>query len=98
MNKAQLVAAVLQNSPHASRSAAFTRRMLDTILDEIMAAVARGETVSLQGFGTFRPVPRIARQGRNPILNVPVDIPATTLPRFKAGPPFRRLVADGHQE
>lgn len=41
--------------------------------------------VTLVGFGTFTAKARAAKTGRNPQTGEPVQIPARTVPGFKAG-------------
>jgi hypothetical protein len=40
--------------------------IVDAILDELVAAMARGDRVELRGFGAFSVKNRPARSGRNP--------------------------------
>jgi DNA-binding protein HU-beta len=63
------------------------------VLGEIQAAVSRGERVTLTGFGTFEPVERPARTGRNPRTGGTLEIAASTTPRFRAGATLRAAVA-----
>jgi DNA-binding protein HU-beta len=48
--------------------------------------------VQLVGFGTFEPKQRSARTGLNPQTKEPVEIPAATVPSFKAGKAFKDSV------
>jgi DNA-binding protein HU-beta len=67
--------------------------VVDAVLDVIRDAVAKGERVSLSGFGTFDRVRRSPRTGRNPHTGDPVQIPARNAPVFRAGAAFRDAVA-----
>jgi integration host factor subunit beta len=60
-------------------------RIVDTIFDEIIAAMARGDRVELRGFGAFSVKSRDARQGRNPRTGEAVKVDAKHVPFFKAG-------------
>lgn len=61
----------------------------NVVLQSIAHALARGEDVTLTGFGTFR-VARVAeRRGRNPATGEPMTIPARKTARFK---PCRSLL------
>ena len=62
-----------------------TGKAVDKIVDVIKGALAEGRTVSLSGFGTFTPVKRRERRGRNPNTGETIRIPAKTVPVFKAG-------------
>ena len=58
---------------------------LDAMLSTISEALARGESVSIAGFGTFSVKERAARQGRNPRTGECIAIAASKVVLFKAG-------------
>jgi DNA-binding protein HU-beta len=63
-------------------------------MDVIRETVARGDRVSLVGFGTFerkRRNRRIARNPRKPLT--PIVVPARDLPWFTAGKEFKEMIA-----
>jgi DNA-binding protein HU-beta len=68
---------------------------VDAVLEEITAALAAGERVTLTGFGTFEPAPRAARTARNPRTGATVDVAATTVARFHPGAGLRARVGGG---
>ena len=76
-------------------SAADAERAVAAVLDTVSQALAKGEKVSLSGFGTFEARARAARTGRNPQTGEEIQIAATVAPAFKAAAPLKRLVA-GH--
>ncbi|WP_426592703.1 HU family DNA-binding protein [Cellulomonas sp. McL0617] len=76
-----------------SRSAATSA--VDAVLDEITAALAAGERVTLTGFGTFESAPRAARTARNPQTGASIAVAATTVARFHPGATLRSRVASG---
>lgn len=55
--------------------------------------MAKGDTVSLVDFGSFKSSKRAARVGRNPQTGKEIKIAATTVPRFTAGAGFKAAVA-----
>jgi len=61
------------------------KRAVDGVLEIIGGGLARGEKVTLTGFGTFEVRQRRARMGRNPQTGAPLHIPASTYPAFRAG-------------
>ena len=61
------------------------KKALDATLDAITAAVKAGDKVALIGFGTFSVAKRPARKGINPSTKKPIDIPAKSVVKFKAG-------------
>jgi DNA-binding protein HU-beta len=58
----------------------------------VESALAKGEKVTLVGFGTFDVVKRAARQGMNPRTREKIRIRACKAPRFKAGKAFKASV------
>ena len=70
-------------------------RILNTILDEIVEALRRGDRVELRGFGAFSAKVRGARQGRNPHTGAVVAVTQKAVPYFKTGKEMReRLNAE----
>jgi DNA-binding protein HU-beta len=88
VNKAELVEKVAKK---ASLTKAQSEEVIDAALEVISKAVAKGDEVKLVGFGTFSRTIRKARTGRNPKTGTKVEIPATKVPKFKAGKDFRTL-------
>lgn len=72
--------------------------ILSTVLDEIVASVARGQDVAIIGFGTFSQRARAARTGRNPATGAELKIKASVAPGFKAGAGFKNAVAVASQK
>lgn len=60
-------------------------RVLDSLQGVIQDALSSGEKLTWTGFGTFEVRTRAARMGRNPQTGVPMHIPETKTPAFKAG-------------
>ena len=54
------------------------------VLETLSDALARGESVSIAGFGTLSVKHREAQQGRNPRTGEVVQIAASTVPSLKA--------------
>lgn len=90
MNKSELIEAVAKA---AEISKAAAERALSATIDSVVKAVAKGDTVTLVGFGTFKSSKRAARTGRNPQTGKEIKIAATTVPRFTAGATFKAAVA-----
>jgi len=68
---------------------------VQAVLDELTAAVAAGEKVTITGFGTFDPVARPARTARNPRTGAAVQVPAGVIVRFRPGAGLRAAVDAG---
>lgn len=90
MNKAELIEKLAKQ---VNLSKAQSEECLSTILEIIQSSVSAGEEVKLVGFGTFDQSQRKPRKGRNPKTGVEVEIPATTVPRFRPGKEFKSLVS-----
>lgn len=82
MNKAELVSAIVKK---ADLSNAEAGRALDAVIDSITAAMKKGDSVVITGFGTFNVKHRAARKGRNPQTGETLQIKASKAPFFKAG-------------
>jgi integration host factor subunit beta len=93
MIKAQLIERILAQNPHFYRRHA--ENVVNAILDEIVAALARGDRVELRGFGVFSVHIRAARIGRNPRSGAAVTVEKKRHPLFKSGKDIRRRL-NGH--
>ena len=58
---------------------------VDAVFDTITTALKGGTEVRLAGFGTFVVSQRAASEGRNPRTGEKIQIPASKLPKFRAG-------------
>ncbi len=67
---------------------------VNAIFDAIVTSVAKGNRVTVVGFGTFLPRNRKARAGRNPVNGKEIKINAKTVPAFAAGQGFKDAVGD----
>ena len=63
-----------------------------SVLDSITNSLKRGQKITLVGFGTFQISNRKARDGRNPRTGETMRIPASKVPRFKAGKALKDAV------
>ena len=70
-------------------------KAVDAVLETISESLARGENVSLSGFGTFRVSNTAARQGRNPATGAAITIPAGKRIGFSAGSRLSSSVKGG---
>jgi DNA-binding protein HU-beta len=58
---------------------------VDAFIEAVKGSLAKGEKVSLIGFGTFNVKERAAREGRNPRTGKKIKIPKKKVPSFKPG-------------
>lgn len=60
------------------------RKLIDTVFAAIADAAAKGEEVSLSGFGKFKVKASAAREGRNPATGATIQIAASRKLTFAA--------------
>jgi integration host factor subunit beta len=93
MTKSELIQRIAELNPHLyHRDVA---RIVNTIFEEISAALERGDRVELRGFGAFSIKQRDARQGRNPRTGDSVQVEAKAVPYFKTGKQLRERLNGG---
>ncbi|MEN8210069.1 MAG: HU family DNA-binding protein [Thermodesulfobacteriota bacterium] len=89
MNKTELISKVAEKTGLTKTD---STKALNGIIDTISKTLARGEKVTLIGFGTFGANNLAARKGRNPQTGKEINIPARKKPAFKAGKQLKELV------
>jgi len=82
MNRTELIAATASATGITKTQA---EAAVNGALQVISDAMAAGATVSLVGFGTFKPVHRAARTGRLPGTGAAINIPAKNSVKFTPG-------------
>ena len=90
MNKTELIAEVAKKCGLSKKDA---EKAVNATFDTIAEALCGDDKVQLVGFGSFETKKREARTGRNPRTKEVVEIPATTVPVFKAGKALKDKVA-----
>lgn len=89
MNKGDLIDLVAERTGFTKKDSS---KAIDAVFDAIRSALAKGEKVSLVGFGSFEVRNRRARQGRNPQTGRSLRIAARKVPVFRAGKPLKEAV------
>ncbi len=89
MNKADLADAVFEKIGGTKKAA---EDAVETVFDSITNSLKKGEDVSVAGFGVFAAKKRAAREARNPRTGETVHVPATTVPKFRAGKGLKEAV------
>jgi integration host factor subunit beta len=87
MIKSDLVTKIAGQNPHLYQRD--VENIVNAILNEITAALARGDRVELRGFGAFSVKHRPARTGRNPRTGEHVSVEKKSVPFFKTGKEMR---------
>ena len=90
MNKAELIDTV---SKDAGITKVQANEALNSFTDAVVAALKKGDRVTLVGFGTFSVSERAARNGRNPQTGAVIKIKARKVPKFKAGKEFSTKIS-----
>ena len=83
MIRSELVQKIADENPHLYQRD--VERIVATIFDEIITAMAAGDRVELRGFGAFSVKKREARIGRNPKTGEKVDVAEKKVAFFKTG-------------
>ena len=92
MIKSELVQHIAEQNPHLYQRD--VERIVNTIFEEIIEAMARGDRVELRGFGAFSVKKRDARTGRNPRTGEAVEVEEKHVPFFKTGKLLRDRLND----
>ncbi len=90
MNKAELVEVVAGRIDASKKDAG---EAVQAVVDAITEAVAKGQKVSISGFGVFEKVSRPARTYRTPSTGEAIRKVATAVPKFRPGGDFKALVS-----
>lgn len=89
MNRAELISEIADLTGQPKTQVQST---LSALIHTVTTAVAKGEKVTLVGFGTFERRNRQARTGRNPRTLAPLKIPSSKVPAFRAGQELKDIV------
>ena len=82
MIRSELIQMIADENPHLFQRD--VERIVNTIFEEVTAAMARGDRVELRGFGAFSVKHRAARTGRNPRTGELIPIAARRVVTFHA--------------
>lgn len=89
VTKSKIAQKVADNTGITRRDAILS---VKTFLESIKIALAKGEKVSIVGFGTFWVKNKKLRIGRNPRSGETIEIPSKKVAYFKPGKELRILV------
>ena len=83
-------------SSHVAGQASLSKADADSAVNAVFSAIsdalAREETVTIAGFGTFSTKRRPLRQGHNPRTGEKIAVAPSKVPAFKAGKTLREAV------
>jgi len=94
MNKAELIDVLTEKLGSDRRTATDA---VEHVVDTIVRAVHRGESVTITGFGVFEQRRRAARVARNPRTGEHVKVKPTSVPAFRPGAQFKAVIAGGQK-
>ena len=83
MIRSELIQKIADENPHLTLR--HVERIVNTVFEEIIDALAKGDRVELRGFGAFSVKSRDARLGRNPRTGEAVQVENKKVPFFKTG-------------
>ena len=92
MIRSELIQKIADENPHLTQR--HVERIVNTVFEEIIEALAKGDRVELRGFGAFSAKARNARMGRNPRTGEAVEVVAKRVPFFKTGKELRERLND----
>jgi DNA-binding protein HU-beta len=90
MNKAELIDVLTEKLGSDRRSATAA---VENVVDTIVRAVHKGDSVTITGFGVFEQRRRAARVARNPRTGETVKVKPTSVPAFRPGAQFKAVVS-----
>ena len=90
MNKAELIDVLTKKLDVDRRSATDA---VENVVDTIVRAVHKGDSVTITGFGVFEQRRRAARVARNPRTGETVKVKPTSVPAFRPGAQFKAVVS-----
>ncbi|MBU9764434.1 HU family DNA-binding protein [Mycobacterium sp. TNTM28] len=90
MNKAELIDVLTTKLGTDRRQATAA---VENVVDTIVRAVHKGESVTITGFGVFEQRRRAARVARNPRTGETVKVKPTSVPAFRPGAQFKAVVS-----
>ncbi|GLS88146.1 integration host factor subunit beta [Cypionkella aquatica] len=83
MIRSELIQKIADENSHLTQR--HVERIVNTVFEEIIEALAKGDRVELRGFGAFSVKSRDARVGRNPRTGEAVSVEDKKVPFFKTG-------------
>lgn len=90
MNKNELIEEVVEKTGLSKKDA---KNALESILEVITENLIKKEPTTFLGFGTFTTAEREARTARVPGTDRTVEVPASTVVKFKIGKSLKETVS-----
>lgn len=90
MTKADFISQVAQAAGLTKKDATAAT---DAVIATITNVLAKGDSISFIGFGTFSTAERAAREARVPSTGKTIKVPATRVAKFKVGKNLKEAVS-----
>lgn len=90
MNRSDLINSVATETGLSKKDA---DAAISAFINTVENVLKAGDKLQLVGFGTFETSKRAARTGRNPQTGEDIKIPASVIPKFKAGAKLKEAAA-----
>lgn len=90
MNKAEFIDAVAEKAGLSKKDA---KGAVEAVLETVTEVLVKKDSVSFIGFGTFTVAQRAARTAKVPGTTKTVEVPATTVAKFKVGKALKEAVS-----
>ena len=88
MNKRDLIDAISERLGDKKSAT----EAVNAVVETIQSTVAAGDKVAITGFGVFEKSERPARTARNPATGATIQVPKSSVPKFRPGADFKALV------
>ncbi|WP_295210833.1 HU family DNA-binding protein [Ruminococcus sp.] len=89
MTKAELINLIAEKGEYSKKDA---EKALAAVIDAVSDTLAKGDKISLVGFGTFEVRERAEKTAINPRTKEQIKVPAKKVPAFKAGKALKDAV------
>lgn len=93
LKKSELVAAIAEDVPNVNK--ADVERVLNSLQENVVAAVVEGKSVKLPGFLAFDPKTNAARTMRSPQTGEPIEVPEKKVVKVRPLTGFADAVREG---
>jgi len=94
MNKKKIIEEIHEKIGFSRRE---TLAIVDSAIELMKGALAKGEPVMISSFGKFSPRERKARKGRNPQTGETITIPARKVVTFKVSRVLKERINEAHR-
>lgn len=95
MTKAEFISLVAEKADFTKKDVGI---VTDAVFEVLAECLTKGESIAVNKFGTFSTTKRAEREARVPGTDKVVNVPATTVVKFKVSSVLKDKVAEAHKE